>query len=298
MTEDELKTLLKAGKIAAEARELGAKLIKPGVKVIDVCEAVEKAIVEKGAKPAFPCNLSINEEAAHYSPVIGDEKVIPEGAVVKLDIGAHIEGIITDTAVTVSFNDKYSRLLDAARDALNAAIQNFRPGVALGEIGKVIERAIKMNGYKPIRNLGGHLIRKYELHAGVFVPNVYERNVGNVMSDNVYAIEPFATDGGGMVVDGKAETIFSLRNPSLKGLSDVEARYLEVIKERFNTLPFSERWLADMGKKEEVESVLKSLVRKKALVSYPVLIEVKKGIVSQFEHTVYVGKDETIVVTQ
>ncbi|MBW9141354.1 MAG: type II methionyl aminopeptidase [Candidatus Aramenus sp.] len=297
MTEDELKILLKAGKIAAEARDLGAKLIKPGAKVIDVCEAVEKAIIEMGAKPAFPCNLSINEEAAHYSPVIGDEKIIPEGAVVKLDIGAHIEGIITDTAVTVSFNDRYTRLLEAARDALNAAIQNFRPGTALGEIGKVIERVIKMNGYKPIRNLGGHLIRKYELHAGVFVPNVYERNVGNIMGDNVYAIEPFATDGGGMVVDGKAETIFSLRNPSVKGLSELEAKYLEAIRERFSTLPFSERWLSDMGSKEEVESTLRALVRKKALISYPVLIEVKKGIVSQFEHTVYVGKDQTIVVT-
>ncbi|MEW9490994.1 MAG: type II methionyl aminopeptidase [Candidatus Aramenus sulfurataquae] len=297
MTEDELKILLKAGKIAAEARDLGAKLIKPGAKVIDVCEAVEKAIIEMGAKPAFPCNLSINEEAAHYSPVIGDEKIIPEGAVVKLDIGAHIEGIITDTAVTVSFNDRYTRLLEAARDALNAAIQNFRPGTALGEIGKVIERVIKMNGYKPIRNLGGHLIRKYELHAGVFVPNVYERNVGNIVSDNVYAIEPFATDGGGMVVDGKVETIFSLRNPSVKGLSELEAKYLVVIKERFSTLPFSERWLSDMGSKEEVESTLRALVRKKALISYPVLIEVKKGIVSQFEHTVYVGKDQTIVVT-
>jgi methionyl aminopeptidase len=297
MTEDELKLLIKAGKIAAEARDTGAKMIKPGVKVLDVCETVEKIIIEKGAKPAFPCNLSINSEAAHYSPVINDEKTIPEGAVVKLDIGAHIEGIITDTAVTVSLDDKYSRLLEASKEALNAAIQNFKAGVSLGEIGKVIERIIKMNGYKPIRNLGGHLIKKYELHAGIFVPNVYERNAGRVFDDNTYAIEPFATDGMGMVTEGKAETIFSLRSVDVRGLTDVEKKFLDSIQERFKTLPFSERWISDLGDKTLVESTLKSLTKKKALYSYAVLIEMKKGIVSQFEHTVYVNKDETIVIT-
>lgn len=297
MTEDELKLLLKAGEIAAEARDTGAKMVKPGVKVLDVCETVEKIIMEKGAKPAFPCNLSINSEAAHYSPVINDEKTIPEGAVVKLDIGAHIEGIITDTAVTVSLDERYSRLLEASKEALNAAIQNFKAGASLGEIGKVIERVIKMNGYKPIRNLGGHLIRKYELHAGIFVPNVYERNAGRIFDDNTYAIEPFATDGMGMVTEGKAETIFSLRSADVRGLTDVEKKFLDSIQERFKTLPFSERWLSDLGDKSLVEATLRSLTKKKALYSYPVLIEMKKGIVSQFEHTVYVNKDETIVIT-
>jgi len=187
--------------------------------------------------------------------------------------------------------------LEASKEALNAAIQNFKAGASLGEIGKVIERVIKMNGYKPIRNLGGHLIRKYELHAGIFVPNVYERNAGRIFDDNTYAIEPFATDGMGMVTEGKAETIFSLRSADVRGLTDVEKKFLDSIQERFKTLPFSERWLSDLGDKSLVEATLRSLTKKKALYSYPVLIEMKKGIVSQFEHTVYVNKDETIVIT-
>ncbi|BDC19063.1 type II methionyl aminopeptidase [Acidianus sp. HS-5] len=297
MTDEELKILIKAGKIAAEARDAGAKMIKPGAKVLDVCEAVEKMIIEKGAFPAFPCNLSINYEAAHYSPVIGDEKVIPEGAVVKLDIGAQIDGYISDTAVTVALDDKYQRLADTSKEALSAAISNFRPGVALGNIGKVIEKIIRMNGYSPIRNLGGHLIRRYELHAGVFVPNVYERNMGIIMEGNTYAIEPFATNGFGEVIEGKIETIYSAKSFVPKGLSEDEKQFLDVINNRFKTLPFSERWLSDLGDKEKVERTLKSLVRKKALYSYAVLIEIRKGMVSQFEHTVYVGKDETIIIT-
>lgn len=297
MTDEELKILLKAGKIAAEARDFGAKMIKPGVKVIDVCETVERIILEKGAFPAFPCNLSINYEAAHYSPVIDDQKIIPEGAVVKLDIGAHIDGYITDTAVTVVLDDKYQRLMEAANDALNAAILNFKAGSNLGEIGKVIEKVIKANNFFPIRNLGGHLIRRYELHAGVFVPNVHERFGGKIVEGNTYAIEPFATNGFGEVIEDKVETIYSLRTTIPKGLTEEEKVFLETIQKRFKTLPFTERWLSDLGNKEKIEKNLKTLAKKKALNSYPTLIEVKRGMVSQFEHTVYVDKDQTIVVT-
>ncbi|AWR97103.1 type II methionyl aminopeptidase [Acidianus sulfidivorans JP7] len=297
MTDEELKILLKAGKIAAEARDEGAKMIKPGAKVLDICETVEKMIIEKGAFPAFPCNLSINNEAAHYSPVINDEKTIPEGAVVKLDIGAHIDGYITDTAVTVALDDKYERLREASKDALEAAISNFKAGTDLGEIGKIIEKVIRINGFNPIRNLGGHLIRRYELHAGVFVPNVHERFGGRIREGNTYAIEPFATNGFGEVIEGKVETIYSLKNPSVKGLTDEEKIILEAIEKRFKTLPFSERWLSDLADKETIEKTLKILTKKRALDSYPVLIEVKKGMVSQFEHTVYVDKDQTIVIT-
>lgn len=297
MTEDELKLVKTAGEIAAKARDLGAKLIKPGVKVIDVCESVEKAIIEHGARPAFPCNLSINQEAAHYSPIIGDGKVIPEEAIVKLDIGAHIDGYITDTAITVYLNDRMERLAEAAKDALRAAISNFKAGASLSDIGKSIEKIIKSYGYKPIRNLGGHLIRRYELHAGVFVPNVFERIPGRIQVGNTYAIEPFATDGGGEVIEGKDVTIYSLRNKNVRELDENERRLSEEIERRFRTLPFSERWLGDLGEKEEIERLLKILSKKGVLHSYPVLIEVKKGLVSQFEHTVYVDDNETTVLT-
>lgn len=297
MTEDEEELLLKAGKIAAIALKEGTTLIKPGAKLLDICEYVEKRIQELGGKPAFPCNISINQIAAHYSPYIDDNLTVPEGAVVKLDMGAQIDGYLSDTAITVILDDKYQKLAEASRDALNAAIQNFRAGINVGEIGKVIEKIIRMYGYKPVKNLGGHLIKRYELHAGISVPNIYERTPWKIKEGEVYAIEPFATDGGGEVIEGKDITIYALRNPNVKGLTELEKKVLSEIEIRFKTLPFTERWLKDLGEPSVIRNTLRSLARKKALVQYPILIEVKKGIVTQFEHTVLVTKDGPIVTT-
>ena len=297
MDEEELKLWIKAGEIAARAIEEGAKLIKPGAKVLDVCEKVEATIVELGGKPAFPCNLSINHEAAHYSPFIDDEKVIPEGAVVKLDIGAQVDGYPSDTAVTIVLNDKYVKLAEAAREALEVAIKTIRPGVSIMEIGRNIERVIKSYGFRPIRNLGGHLMRRNELHAGVFIPNVGERVMGRIANGQVYAIEPFSTDGFGEVVEGKEVSIYSLRSTNVKGLTDQEREIVEAISKRFSTLPFSERWLKDLLPKDELRRVLSSLVRKGVLTDYPVLVEMKKGMVAQFEHSVYVSQEGALVLT-
>lgn len=295
--EQALELLRKAGKIAAKARDLGAKEIKPGAKVYDICELVERIIIEEGAKPAFPCNLSINAEAAHYSPLINDTKVIPEGAVVKLDVGAHIDGYIVDTAVTVVLDEKYQRLAEAAKDALEAAIANMRPGVSLGDIGRIIEKVIRTYGFKPIRNLGGHLIKRYELHAGVSVPNVFERGTGRVLEGNIYAIEPFATNGEGEVIEGKEVTIYSIRSLNMKNLTDEEKKFLNEIYKRANMLPFNERWFRDLGEPEYIRQMFRTLTRRGVLHPYPVLLEVRKGIVSQFEHTVFVTKDGAEVLT-
>lgn len=297
MSEEELKILLKAGQISKKAREEGARLIKSGAKLIDICNKVEEIIIQNGAKPAFPCNISLNHEAAHYSPVIDDTKEIPEGAIIKLDIGAQIDGYITDTAITVALDDRYSRLVEASKEALASAIANMKAGITLGEIGRIIEKVIKMYGFKPIRNLGGHLIRRYELHAGVFVPNIGDRNPFKLQEGQVYAIEPFATDGLGEVVEGKEVTIYSLKKYTEKGLNQKEILVLKEINKRFNSLPFSERWLKDLMNASELREILKNLSKKGILREYPILIEVKKGMVSQFEHTVYIAKNEALLVT-
>ncbi len=298
ITEEEFDLLLKAGKIAAEARDYGAKLIRPGESVLKICEEVEDRIIRAGAKPSFPCNLSINEEAAHYSPVIGDERTVPEGALVKLDIGAQIEGYIVDTAITVSLDESLNPLRQASADALNSAISNLKPGVNAGEIGGIIERIIKMGGFRPIRNLGGHLIKRYELHAGVFIPNVFQRTSTRISEGETYAIEPFATDGAGEVLEDKRVTIYAVRNTNPKRLSDVEKEMIRILYERFNRLPFSERWIRDLGQPEELRQRLKALASKGALYSYPVLMERGKGLVSQFEHTIIIRKGEVFILTK
>jgi len=130
--------------------------VKPGVKLEEVAEKVESYIRELGGQPAFPLNISINEVAAHRTPMIGDDEVIPEESVVKVDIGVHFNGYIADTAVTLVFNDKYNKLAEAAADALEKALLAVGPGVRFSKVGAVIETTIKKHGYKAIKNLSGH----------------------------------------------------------------------------------------------------------------------------------------------
>ncbi|MCE4616989.1 MAG: type II methionyl aminopeptidase, partial [Desulfurococcales archaeon] len=255
-------------------------------------------IVELGGKPAFPCNVSINEVAAHYSPDINDELTIPENAVVKVDVGVHINGYIADTAITVDLSDKQELLLEAAKEALEEAIRNVKPGTSLYVIGASIERTIKKYGFKPVKNLTGHSIDKYKLHAGISIPNYADRfAVKKLKKDMVLAIEPFATNGRGLTREGKITTIYSMvkRKSQLPGKI---AKFYIAIQERFHGLPFSPRWLLDLGSPEEVKHAIRYLEKQRVLHGYPILIEVGHGLVSQFEHTVIVSDGDPIVTTR
>ena len=91
----------KPGKIASKVRKDAVNYIKEDMKVLDLVEFVENEIIELGGNIAFPCNVSVNEITAHYTSPAGDENIIKSGDVVKIDLGAHIDGYIADTAVSV-----------------------------------------------------------------------------------------------------------------------------------------------------------------------------------------------------
>src|SRR3989344_4676111 len=97
----DLETWKKAAKIASEAREYGKTLIKPGANFLEVSRKIEEYIGKKGAQPGFPVQLSINSVAAHYTALPDDQSIFNEGDLVKLDLGAHIDGYIGDTALTI-----------------------------------------------------------------------------------------------------------------------------------------------------------------------------------------------------
>lgn len=298
LSDDAYDKILEAGKIASKIRKYAIEKIKPGVRIYDFCEEVERKIVEEGGKPAFPCNVSINNVAAHYTAFIGDSSVIPDRSVVKVDIGVHIDGYIADTAVTVSFDPKYDDLLIAVETALERAIETIRPGIRVSKIGEVVEKTIKSYGYKPIRNLSGHSIERYNLHSGTSIPNVHDVfSISRLTPGHVYAIEPFGTNGVGYVVESRNAYIYSLvREKKVKDkLSKV---VLENIRRKYDGLPFAERWLRnivpDRGK---LLSILNELVRSKILHKYPVLLEAARGFVAQFEHTVLVLERDVIVTT-
>jgi methionyl aminopeptidase len=288
-----------AGRIAAEARNYGIALLKPGASFLDIANKVESKILERGGGLAFPVNISINEIAAHYSPKHDDTITLTKGDVVKLDIGAHVDGYIADTALTLEIeNNHYNEMIKASSDALDAAINLLKPGINLYEIGKAVQDTIGSYGYKPIDNLTGHSMQRYLLHAGMSIPNVLDKIYNSKPKvGDVFAIEPFATNGAGHVVSGAGSNIYlCLESFKQRLIRDKEAKIIfEKIKNEFKTLPFAQRWLKKQFSYNEIS--LRKLSFIGLIKHYPQLIDAKKGIVTQKEHTVIVTEDGCEVIT-
>jgi methionyl aminopeptidase len=295
---EELEKFRLSGRILRETREEMKTCVQENMLVIDVCEKVEGLIRAKGGKPAFPCNVSINEVAAHYTSPPNDTLRIPEGSTVKVDLGVHVDGYVTDTAFTVSFNPEGRSMANTAEQALKTVIENIHGDMALSKIGSLIETTIKNRGFKPISNLTGHSVGRYLIHAGTSIPNVAQVSLTKVKAGEVYAIEPFVTlpDAVGRVDDSPQTTIYRLlKAKSVK--NEYATKLLKYIEANFRTLPFAERWLIGLVPKEQHKAAFKELLASKAIMSYPVFVEVSKKPVAQAEHTVLLKDDGCEVLT-
>ena len=246
----------------------------------------------------FPCNISINNEAAHYTSPAGDKKVFPNKGLVKVDVGAHVNGYISDTAITVDLDGSYDKYVSAAKEALEAAIETIRPNVRLGEVGKSIEQTIKGYGLKPVHQLSGHQLKPWILHAGKSVPNVGMKISSAMNVGETYAIEPFATNGNGAIKSGKYSYIFSNDMKHKKKMDRDSLRVRNAARQMFKSLPWAGRWLHGKITGIDVEIALKALQRSGAIHGYPILYEARDGMVSQFEHSVFVGPEGAIVSTR
>ncbi|MEM1658645.1 MAG: type II methionyl aminopeptidase [Candidatus Jordarchaeales archaeon] len=286
-----------AGKIAREVKNAVKSLVRPGVKCIEICESVERLIVEKGGRPAFPCNVSINNVAAHYTSPPGDSLTISDGDVVKVDFGVHVDGYIADTALTFCMNKEAEKLVEAAREALKKALEIIAPRVKTNDVGREIEAVIKEYGYRPIRDLSGHILEQYFLHGAKIIPNVALPHGEVIEEGEVYAVEIFASNGSGSVSEAPYAYIFSLQ-PFLAPLRLKEARRIVMlVEEEYKTLPFAERWLADKFSRGKLRVALRELVSKGALRQYRVLSDRKGSYVAQAEETVIVTDSGCEVIT-
>ena len=298
LPEDTLGKYRRAGKIAQEVREEMKKTLREGMPLIDVCEEAESLIRKKGGTPAFPCNVSVNEVAAHYTSPPEDKQKIPQNSVVKVDIGVHVDGYIADTATTVCFNPDYEPLVQTAEQALKKAVEILRPGLSISKFGSTIQKTIKNHGFKPVSNLTGHLIGRYVIHAGKSLPNVFHVSMARVKAGEVYGVEPFVTlsDAAGKIRSGKERHIFrfskrkSLKAPHAK-------RLLLYIQTNFKTLPFTERWLQECLPRNRYREAFAELLSSKSLMSYPVFVEASGQPVAQAEHTILIGKKSCLVLT-
>ncbi len=289
---------IESGKILAAVREYVRGLSIQGRPILEVCELVEGKIRELGAGPAFPCNVGINDVAAHYTSPWRDTSVIPSSSIVKIDFGVELDGFVTDTAIAISLNPAYDSMVVAAENALKEALAAIAPNRKLSDIGSVVERCIQRYGFRPIRNLTGHKIDRYTLHAGKSVPNVAGVESGKFELGEVYAIEPFVTlrDAEGAVKDSPMSYIY--RFVKTKGAKSKEANLLaEYIRDTYKTLPFAARWVYGGWKDGDVGIAFEELARNRCVVGYPVLVEASGNVVAQAEHTILVTENGCRVLT-
>ena len=280
-----------AGEILATVRAEAVERVEVGASHLEVAEHVEERIRELGGQPAFPVNVSIDEEAAHATPTADDDATFGE-EMVNLDIGVAVDGWLADSAITVDLSGNED-LVEASAEALEAAIDLVEPGVQTGEIGATIEETIDGYGYNPVVNLTGHGLGHWEQHTEPNIPNRAVSQGVELSVGDVVAIEPFATDGVGKVGEGSDEAIFALEEE--RSVRNRQAReVLDQVTDQFRTLPFATRWLDS----SRAEMALRRLKRQDIIHGYPVLKEADGQLVSQKEHTVMVTEDGCEVTTR
>lgn len=303
-----MESYIQAGKIVSDIRSEASKMIVDGALVIDLVEYVESEILKRGAEIAFPCNVSINEFAAHYTSPANDKTKFKAGDMVKLDLGAMVDGYIADSAVTVLAEGKmdenftqdeinlHEEIIEASAAGLEAAIATVRAGVEVSKIGAAVHEAISEYNMNPIFNLTGHSLEQNNLHAGISIPN-YDNHDGYKLDEGqAVAIEPFATNGEGIVNDAPGHYIFAYMTNKPFRMKSTQ-KVLKFIQTKHPYVPFSGRWITDEFGERRGGIALKQLSDAMAIYPYAPLREKKNCFVSQKEHTVVVEKEGCIVTT-
>lgn len=286
-----MERYLEAGAVAARILKQGAGHVRPGASIREVVERIEGQVADEGFGLAFPLNISLNEDAAHDTAIPGDQRTFAQGDVVKVDLGVHSEGYIADTATTVDLGQN-GLLCDAAQAALEAAIGLVRPGVTVRDLGGVIQAEIESRGYRPVDNLTGHGLARYQIHTPPNIPNVRIHGGSLLTEGMVFAIEPFASTGRGHVTERSRREIY--QQISSKPVRLPKARHIIEMVAGREGMPFARRWLPG----DHPEVPLAVLVRSGILRAYPVLGDLPGSLISQAEHTLIVTSDGCLVTTR
>lgn len=305
-----LNEALRAAEAHRRVRYNLHKILKPGVRLSEIVESVEKTtrILLNGEKNngiGFPCGVSLNNCAAHYSCNPGDKEIVLSASdVLKIDFGTHSSGRIMDSAFTVCFDPKYETLLRAGKEATSRGLKSIGVDMRVCEIGRDISEVfssfeLEINGrilpIRPVYNLNGHSINPFKIHGGISIP-AYNNGDQTKITEGFFAVETFATTGNAEVHDSGDCSHFMLPDhpANNKIYSQKNNKVFQIIKDEFGTLPFSPRHV-EYYEKDSLTSI-KMLSLRKMLNPYPPLCDVPGSLVAQFEHTVYLkdGKKEII----
>ena len=202
----ELVSMALAGSIVGEVLTLLKRSVEPGITTKELDNIAYKEITRHGATPTFkgylgfPSSIctSVNEEIVHGIP---SKRVLKEGDIIKMDVGATIEGFIGDAAVSVpvgQVSQQAIALMDATRESLAEGIQAAQPGNRIGDIGLAVQTYGEARGYGVVREFVGHGVGRY-LHEEPQVPNYRDPNKGPgplLRPGMCIAIEPMFNMGG------------------------------------------------------------------------------------------------------
>jgi methionyl aminopeptidase len=200
----ELERMREAGRLVGEVlSELTAR-VKPGVTTAELDELAEARIRRAGATPAFkgyhgyPATIcaSINEEVIHGIP--SGRRVLNEGDVISIDVGASLDGYFGDSAVTLAVgkvSESAATLLRVTEESLFKAIERVRPGGRISDIGHAVQAHVEAYGFSVVREFVGHGIGQ-RMHEEPQVPNYGEPGRGPRLAEGmVLAIEPMVNAG-------------------------------------------------------------------------------------------------------
>ncbi|MFY9587084.1 MAG: type I methionyl aminopeptidase [Actinomycetota bacterium] len=201
---NEIATMRRAGEIVAEAIAETRAAIRPGVTTAELDQTAARVIASHGAQPSFlgyrgfPKTIctSVNEEIVHGIP--GD-RVVREGDLVKLDVGAVVDGFHADSAVTIPVGEpspEALKLIETTERALWAGLAEAREGRRLGDIGAAVQTVAEGAGFSVVREYVGHGVGR-SLHEEPPVPNYGSPGKGYKLTEGiVIAIEPMVNVGG------------------------------------------------------------------------------------------------------
>ncbi len=293
LSKEVLAKYKKASEISKKVKAYGKSIAKPGTSYLELSEKVEAKTRELGAELAFPANVSVNDVAAHYCASSKDKNVLKKGDLLKLDVGVQVDGYIVDSAISIGIATKeHDKMIKTARSALDNAIKILKPGVKASQIGAQIETTIKKSGFKVIRNLSGHSLARYTVHAGYTIPNYDTKGKDILKKGDVIAIEPFVTNGRGAVREGASSGIYELKEAKPVRLHKYVLKH---ILEKYKTLPFSEREVEKKFGPLKAKLALRSFARAGILHDHKVLLEERGSHVAQFEHTIIID-DKPIIL--
>ena len=204
---NELMMMREAGKISGEALLIGGEAVKPGVTTLSIDQKIRRFIEKHGARPTFlgyggfpnSACISVNEQVIHGIP---SDRVLMEGDIVKIDVGAFYKGFTGDCAATFAvgkISDEAQALIDATRESFYEAVKVAFPGNRIGDIGNAVDSYVSERGYSVVKKFVGHGVGR-ELHEDPEVPNFGRAGHGvRLMEGMTIAVEPMVNMGTGDV---------------------------------------------------------------------------------------------------